>query len=124
MSSFPLLIASVTAAATFGLIDTFNFVFVEDSLSAVWKSLGATQQQTIDILNAGVSSAISIMIAVFVDDLLRRYVEVKRTAFLDATGVIVGTILALAILKLTRILYTDRTWIKQTLISLVYGRQA
>ena len=108
-----LLAASLTAAATFGLIDTFNFVFVEDALTTVWKRVGITNQQTTDILNAGVSSAISIMIAVYVDNYIRRFMEVQRTATLDAIGVIVGTIVALVLLKLGGVLYADRTWIKE-----------
>jgi hypothetical protein len=112
MKGLLLILASLAAAATFGLIDTFNFVFVEDSLSTFWRRLGITNQQTIDILNSGTSSAISIMIAVLVDHQIRRYMEVQRTVTLDALGVIVGTILALVILKLSHVLYVDRTWIK------------
>ncbi len=116
MSSTRILLASLTASATFGLIDTFNFVFVEDSLSAMWKNLGVTNQQTIDILNAGVSSAISIMVAVLVENYISRYFEVHRTATLDAIGVIAGTVIALVLLKLYTSIFPDRTWLKSRVL--------
>lgn len=111
-----LLIASLTASATFGLIDTFNFVFVEDSLAKMWKNFGITNQQTIEILNAGISSAISIMVAVVVENYISRYFEVRRTATIDAAGVIIGTILALVLIKLYSVTLVDRTWIKTALL--------
>ena len=111
-----ILLASLTASATFGLIDTFNFVFVEDSLSTMWKNLGITNQQTVDILNSGVSSAISIMVAVVVENYISRRFEVRRTATLDATGVIIGTIIALVLIKLFTSIYPDRTWLKNKLL--------
>ena len=111
-----ILLASLTASATFGLIDTFNFVFVEDSLSTMWKNLGITNQQTIDILNSGISSAISIMVAVVVENYISRRFEVRRTATLDATGVIVGTVIALVLIKLYSTIYPDRTWLKSKLL--------
>ncbi len=117
------LLASLTASATFGLIDTFNFVFVEDSLSAMWKNLGVTSQQTIDILNAGVSSAISIMVAVLVENYISRYFEVHRTATLDAIGVIAGTVIALVLLKLYTSLLPDRTWLKARLLGTMATKQ-
>ncbi len=113
------LLASLTASATFGLIDTFNFVFVEDSLSAMWKKLGVTNQQTADILNAGVSSAISIMVAVLVENYISRYFEVHRTATLDAIGVIVGTVVALVLIKLYTALLPDRTYLKASILKMV-----
>ena len=114
-----ILLASLTASATFGLIDTFNFVFVEDSLSAMWKNLGFTNQQTIDILNAGISSAISIMVAVLVENYISRYFEVHRTATLDAIGVIAGTVIALVLIKLKASIFPDRTPLKASILKAV-----
>ena len=111
-----ILLASLTASATFGLIDTFNFVFVEDSLSAMWKNVGVTNAQTVAILNAGISSAISIMVAVVVENYISRYFEVKRTATIDATGVIIGTVVALVIIKLYAGLFPDRTPLKAAIL--------
>lgn len=119
MSGSRVLLASLTASATFGLIDTFNFVFVEDSLSAVWKKFGITSQQTLDILNAGVSSAISIMVAVLVENYISRYFEVHRTATLDAIGVIVGTVVALVLIKLYTRIFPDRTPLKAAILQTV-----
>ena len=113
------LLASLTASATFGLIDTFNFVFVEDSLSAIWKKLGVTSQQTVEILNAGVSSAISIMVAVLVENYISRYFEVRRTATLDAIGVIVGTVIALVLLRLYSSIFPDRTPLKASILKTI-----
>lgn len=113
------LLASLTASATFGLIDTFNFVFVEDSLATLWKKMGVTNAQTVDILNAGVSSAISIMVAVLVENYISRYFEVHRTATLDAIGVIVGTVVALVLIKLYTAIFPDRTMLKASILKLV-----
>lgn len=113
------LLASLTASATFGLIDTFNFVFVEDSLASLWKKLGVTNAQTVDILNAGVSSAISIMVAVLVENYISRYFEVRRTATLDAIGVIVGTVVALVLIKLYTSIFPDRTPLKASILKIV-----
>ena len=113
------LLASLTASATFGLIDTFNFGFVEDSLASLWKKLGVTNAQTVDILNAGVSSAISIMVAVLVENYISRYFEVRRTATLDAIGVIVGTVVALVLIKLYTSIFPDRTPLKASILKIV-----
>lgn len=113
------LIAGITASATFGLIDTFNFIFVEDSLTKLWKGMGVKNQQTIDILNSGVSSAISILVAVMVENQISRYFEVRRTATIDATGVIVGTIVALVLLKLFTSVFPDRKGLKARVLRTV-----
>jgi len=110
------LLAGITASATFGLIDTFNFIFVEDSLTKIWKNLGVSNQQTIDILNSGVSSAISILVAVMVENQISRYFEVRRTATIDATGVIVGTVGALVLMKLYTDVFPDRTALKVAIL--------
>jgi hypothetical protein len=92
---------------------------VEDSLATLWKKLDVTNQQTIEILNAGVSSAISIMVAVLVENYISRYFEVRRTATLDAIGVIVGTIVALVLIKLYTTLFPDRTLLKASILKIV-----
>jgi len=113
------LLAGITASATFGLIDTFNFIFVEDSLTKLWKDMGVSNQQTIDILNSGVSSAISILVAVMVENQISRYFEVHRTATIDATGVIVGTIAALVLIKLYTSVFPDRSALKASVLGAV-----
>lgn len=113
-----ILIASLTASATFGLIDTFNFIFVEDSLSKMWQNLGITNTQTIDVLNSGVSSAISIMVAVLVENYISRHFEIRRTATIDATGVIIGTVIALVLIKLFSAIYVDRTALKSAVLGI------
>lgn len=96
---FKLIALGMMASIVFGVVDAFNFLLVEDSLTAVWKWLGITDEQTINIINSGVSSAVSIFIALCIDVfILSRFKAFKHPA-LDAIGVIIGSILVLTGIK-------------------------
>jgi hypothetical protein len=81
-------------------VDAFNFIVVEDLLSSFWKQIGVTEEQSIDLLNSGLSSALSIFIALYIDRYLLSQFKTFKHPALDATGVIVGTIFVLTGIKL------------------------
>jgi hypothetical protein len=96
---FKLIVLGMMASIVFGIVDAFNFLLVEDSLAVMWKWFGITDEQTINIINSGVSSAVSIFIALCIDVfILSRFKTFKHPA-LDAIGVIIGAILVLTGIK-------------------------
>ena len=58
------------------------------------------------------------MVAVLVENYISRHFEVRRTATIDATGVIIGTIIALVIIKLFSAVYVDRTALKSAILGI------
>jgi cytochrome c biogenesis protein CcdA len=97
---FKLIVLGMMSAIVFGVVDAFNFMLVEDALASMWKRLGFTDEQTIDLLNSGLSSALSIFIALYIDVYFLSQFKTFKHPALDAIGVIVGTILVLTGIKI------------------------
>lgn len=97
---FKLIALGMMSAIVFGVVDAFNFMLVEDSLASIWKWLGVTDEQTIDLLNSGLSSALSIFIALYIDRYFLSQFKTFKHPALDATGVIIGTIFVLTGIKI------------------------
>jgi len=97
---FKLVALGMMASIIFGVVDAFNFLLVEDALASIWKRLGLTDEQSIDLLNSGLSSALSIFIALYIDVYFLSQFKTFKHPALDAIGVIVGTVLVLTAVKL------------------------
>ena len=97
---FKLIALGMMSAIVFGVVDAFNFMLVEDVLSSIWKQIGVTEEQSIDLLNSGLSSALSIFIALYIDRYFLSQFKTFKHPALDATGVIVGTIFVLTGIKI------------------------
>jgi len=102
----------------FGLVDAFNFLLVEDLLASMWKRFGLTDEQSIDLLNSGLSSALSIFIALYIDVYFLSQFKTFKHPALDATGVIIGTILVLTAVKLYHWVIGSETKMKAFVVTL------
>lgn len=96
---FKLVALGMMSSIVFGIVDAFNFLLVEDLLASMWKRFGLTDLQSIDLLNSGLSSALSIFIALYIDVYFLSQFKTFKHPALDAVGVIVGTILVLTGIK-------------------------
>ena len=83
------------ASITFGIIDALNFFFVEDSLNSLWKTIPSIDQETIPIINGGISAAISIVVSFYVEKYISAHYKVLSHPAIDALGVIIGTLLVI-----------------------------
>jgi len=83
------------ASITFGIIDALNFFFVEDSLNSLWKTIPSIDQETVPIINGGISAAISIVVSFYVEKYISAHYKVLSHPAIDASGVIIGTLLVI-----------------------------
>lgn len=115
---FKLVALGMMASIIFGVVDAFNFLLVEDALASIWKRLGLTDEQSIDLLNSGLSSALSIFIALYIDVYFLSQFKTFKHPALDAIGVIVGTILVLTAVKLYHWITGSETKMKAFVVTL------
>ncbi len=91
---------SMLASVSFGVIDGINFLLIEDHLTNFWKKFDYFDDETITLLNGGISAALSIIIAVILEKYLEHYYTLFKHPLIDASGIIIGTVLVLLIYKL------------------------
>jgi hypothetical protein len=82
----------------FSIIDSIFFFYIEEYLQAYWKERNIAEN-VIPIINGGISSAISILIASYIDSYLETQFDIFKHPLIDATGIIIGTILILLVYK-------------------------
>ena len=97
---YPVLLISMIASISFGVIDAINFLFIEHKLETFWKKFSFLDDKTIPLINGGIAAAISILIAVYIEHYLELHYTLFKHPALDATGVIIGTILVILLNKL------------------------
>jgi hypothetical protein len=95
MQAGSIILISMIASITFGIIDALNFFFVEDSLNSLWKTIPSIDQETIPIINGGISAAISIVVSFYVEKYISAHYKVLSHPAIDALGVIIGTLLVI-----------------------------
>lgn len=97
---YPVLLISMIASIIFGVIDAINFLFLEEKLESYWKKFSFLDAKTIPLINGGLAAAISMLIAVQIEHYLEEKYTLFRHPALNATGVIIGTILVILAHKL------------------------
>ena len=97
---YPVLLISMIASISFGVIDALNFLFLEEKLESFWKKFSFLDDKTIPLINGGLAAAISMLIAVHIEHYLEHKYTIFKHPALNATGVIIGTILVILAHKL------------------------
>ena len=88
------------ASVSFAFIDALNFLIIETPLDKLWKKLNVLNANTIPIVNGGISAAISIFFALYIEQYLERHYTMFKHPLIDAAGIIIGTIIVLLLYKL------------------------
>jgi len=91
---------SMLASVSFGIIDGINFIFIEEHLTDFLKKFTFFDDETIPLVNGGISAAISIFIAVILERYLEHYYTLFKHPMIEASGIIIGTVCVLLIYKL------------------------
>jgi hypothetical protein len=89
----------MVSSISFSIIDSIFFLFIEDNLKDFWKKRELTED-IIPIVNGGISSSISILIAVLLENYLEKHYEMFKHPLIEASGMIIGTIIILFTYKL------------------------
>uniref|UniRef100_A0A6C0DT98 Uncharacterized protein n=1 Tax=viral metagenome TaxID=1070528 RepID=A0A6C0DT98_9ZZZZ len=99
-SLFQMVLIGMLASVTFGTIDALNFLLIEGPMEAFWRKTGLLDEKTIPLVNGGTAAAISIFLALYIEEYLHaRYAMFKHPA-IDAVGIILGTCLVILGYKL------------------------
>jgi hypothetical protein len=93
-------VIGMLASVSFAFIDALNFLIIETPLDNLWKKLNVLNASTIPIVNGGISAAISIFFALYIEQYLERHYTLFKHPLIDAAGIIVGTIAVLLLYKL------------------------
>jgi len=95
----PILLISLLSAIVFGAVDALNFLFVEENLTSFLQSTQVFPEGTVPLAVGGLSTAISVLISVYIRQALRSYSSLLESPYIDATGVIIGTLLIILLVK-------------------------
>jgi hypothetical protein len=87
------------SSISFNIIDYIFYLYLEEHLQKFWKQRELTDNM-ISIVNGGISSSISILIAMYIDSYLEIHFDFLKHPLIDASGIIVGTIIILIAYKI------------------------
>jgi hypothetical protein len=94
------IIISFIAALSFGIVDVFNIFFIEDYLHPYIQKWINVDKETLSIISGSLAATVSIITAIFVESYLSSKYNYIRYPFIDALGLIIGTVIFLFGLKL------------------------
>jgi len=90
------------ASLTFGIVDAINFLLLEKYLRKACETIPYLDDDLIPLLTGGLSAAISIGIAYYVEQRIGYYYTILKHPALSAIGVITGTVLVMLTYKVYR----------------------
>jgi uncharacterized protein YacL len=89
----------MVSSISFSIIDSIFFLYIEEHLQDYWKKREIAEN-IIPIINGGLSSSISILIAMIIENYLESHFDMFKHPLIDATGMIIGTIIILLTYKI------------------------
>ena len=89
----------MVSSISFSIIDSIFFLYIEEHLQDYWKKREIAEN-IIPIINGGISSSISILIAMLIENYLESRFDMFKQPHIDATGMIIGTIIILLTYKI------------------------
>ena len=89
----------MVSSISFSIIDSIFFLYIEEYLQDYWKKREIAEN-IIPIINGGISSSISILIATIIENYLESNFDMFKHPLIDATGMIIGTIIILLTYKI------------------------
>ena len=115
---FKLVALGMMSSIIFGLVDAFNFLIVEDIFESIWNKIGVTEVESINLLNNGLSTAISILIALSIDKYFLSQFKMFKHPALESLGIIIATIIVLSAVKLYHWITGTETKMKAFVVTL------
>ena len=103
--SAPIIAISMLSAAIFGTIDALSFLFAEDTMTKVLRSTGIFSEDTLPLAVGGISAAFALFIAVIIEKWLESRFTLLKSPYIDASGIIIGTILVIAGVRIYNKIY-------------------
>ena len=85
-------------SVSFTIIDTLFFLYIEDHLHEYWKKR-ELEKDIIHVINSGIATSISIVIAMIIEHYLERHFDMFKHPLIDASGVVIGTIIMILLYK-------------------------
>jgi predicted metal-binding membrane protein len=92
----PIVAISLVSAAIFGMIDALSLLFAEKTLADALRTTGLFTESTLLLAVGGISTAAALFIAIFVEKWLAARFTLFKSPYIDASGIIIGTILVIA----------------------------
>lgn len=83
------------ASVTFAVIDSINFLLIEGPMTKIWEKTQALDEKTIPLVNGAIAGAISILIATYIEEYLKKKYHMFNHPIIHAAGIIVGTIIVI-----------------------------
>lgn len=91
---------SIMASIIFGLIDaSFTFLGATSIYNILIKYM---VKDIAELLTSGISAAVAIFIATLVRNLLKKYSDFDETAWIESSGIIIGTMIFILFYYLLR----------------------
>jgi len=97
---FQTILIGMLASIIFGAIDALNFLLIEGPMEKFWEYTKLLDEKTIPLVNGGTAAAISIFIATYFEELLKKKYDMFNHPIIDAAGIIIGTIIIIFAYKL------------------------
>lgn len=97
-----LIFLSILSATIFVIVGFVNYLLITDFLKKYMKEVPFLEKKTVPLALHGISAMTSIVIGLFLEKSLHSKFKVLKHPFIDASGVIVGTILMILAYKIYR----------------------
>jgi len=101
----PIIAISLLSAAIFGIIDALTLLFADTLLANRLRATGLFTEPMLLLTVGGISAFIALFIAVVVETWLARRFTLLRSPYIDASGIIIGTILVIAGIRIYNRMY-------------------
>ena len=82
---------SIMASIIFGVIDASFFYLAETSIQNIL--IKYMVNDVAELITSGISAAVAIFIATLVRNLLKKYNDFNESAWIESTGIIIGTMI-------------------------------
>jgi hypothetical protein len=95
-----ILLLSIFAATIFMIVGFINYLLISDILKKYLKEVPILEKKTVPVVLHGLSGFMSIFIVLFLEKHLHSKFKIMKHPYIDALGVIVGTILIILSYKI------------------------
>jgi len=91
---------SIFASIIFGIVESLNFLIIEKVTKDELKKDIKLEADMLALIRASITGITSIIIAVYLERYIESNYKTNRTPFIRVLGIIIGTILVIALFKL------------------------
>ena len=97
MISVKILIISLLSTILFGIVDGAFFLLAEESLQEKFTKISFFDSNMAELLSGGISASIAIFLTFYTHNIIHKHYHLVDHPLIDSIGVLIGTIIVIAV---------------------------